>query len=55
MIKDKPPLGIPPRWFHDSNRLDELKAVIVRYVNAECEINQEWIEEYNELVKKVGD
>lgn len=54
MIKDKLPLGILPRRIHDSQRLKGLKAAIIRYINAECEINQEWIEEYNELVKKVG-
>lgn len=55
MSNKKPPLGILPRRIHDSNRLGGLKAAIIRYVNAECEINQEWIEEYNELVKRKGD
>lgn len=55
MSKKKSPLGILPRRIHDSKRLDGLKAAIIRYVNAECEINQEWIEEYNELVNRKGD
>lgn len=55
MENKKPPLGILPRKIHDSMRLDGLKAAIIRYVNASCEIDPEWVKEYNELVKKVGD
>ncbi len=55
MKNKKPPLGILPRKIHDSMRLEGLKAAIIRYVNASCEIDPEWVKEYNELIKKVGD
>lgn len=55
MDKKKLPLGIVPRKIHDSMRLEGLKATITRYLNANCEIDPEWVNEYNELIKKAGD
>ena len=48
----KPPLGVLPRRIHDEYRLEALSEAISRYVDAQVTIKPEWIEEYNELVKK---
>lgn len=51
----KPPLGLIPKEFYyeqvNRERFKEVCEVIVRYYNAGLEINIEWIEEYNELIK----
>lgn len=48
----KPPLGVLPRHIHDENRLEDLKGAITRYMDAGLMVKHEWIEEYNELIKK---
>lgn len=48
----KPPLGLRPRWSHDSERLREIREALRRYYNAQIVIPIPWIEEYNELVVK---
>lgn len=47
----KPPLGLKPKWLHDEQRLDEVVAAINRYIEAKKLIPQEWMEEYNLLIK----
>ena len=48
----KPPLGVLPRKIHDEYRLEDLSGAISRYIDAQLPVKPEWIEEYNELVKK---
>ena len=48
----KPPLGLIPKLFWDSERIADITNAISRYLQAEKEIPIEWIEEYNNLVKK---
>ena len=45
------PIGIIPKYIHDSKRLSELSKAIIRYSDAFLEIPLEWIEEYNQLIK----
>ena len=47
----KPPIGLIPKWVHDMDRLEEVRAAINRYFIAELEIPVEWVEEYNNLTK----
>lgn len=47
----KPPLGITPRKLHDEKRMADLKAAILRYVEAGAEIPREWTDEFNELLR----
>tara|TARA_B110000902_G_C14018687_1_gene479441 strand:+ start:100 stop:273 length:174 start_codon:yes stop_codon:yes gene_type:complete len=47
----KPPVGLRPKYISDAERLEEVKAAIVRYFNAELEIPVLWVEEYNNLIK----
>jgi hypothetical protein len=49
----KPPLGIMPRYIHDEQRLNDLCLAINRYITGNKAIPIEWIEEYNELVKRL--
>lgn len=46
----KSPLGLKPRSIHDGVRLYEIKAAIVRYMDADRPIPVEWVQEYNELI-----
>lgn len=52
----KPPLGIIPKRFwqekQNEERLSQLRLAILRYVEAKHPIPEEWITEYNELIKK---
>lgn len=54
----KPPIGLMPKKIHDEkvemNRYIEVCSTIERYFNSDLKINIEWIEEYNELVERVG-
>jgi hypothetical protein len=51
----KPPMGIIPKKYYyeqvKKERFIELCEAIIRYYNAGLQINIEWIEEYNELIK----
>lgn len=48
----KPPIGLKPRELHDSRRLHEVSEAIARYFNAGMEISPEWVEEYNDLIRR---
>lgn len=50
---DKPPLGLLPKDMWDNLRLGYIISAINRYMLNSKEIPLEWVEEYNELVKKV--
>jgi len=49
---NKPPLGIPPRFVREYERLNEIIDAVTRYMDGERLIPLEWIAEYNELVKR---
>ena len=48
----KPPLRLTPRYIAERIRLNEVESAITRYIEADYPIPAEWIEEYNELVKR---
>lgn len=56
-MAQRPPLGIIPQFIHEEKRIKELSSAISRrlcdgkFVPSN-EIPIEWIEEFNELVKK---
>ena len=49
----KPGLGPVPKYIHECNRLHELKRVLATFLVGGEEIKIEWVEEYNELLKKM--
>jgi hypothetical protein len=51
-MTQQPPIGIMPRYIWDEIRLRELAAAISRYAAAYRPVPAEWIEEYNELIKR---
>ena len=55
----KPPLGLIPKRLYDervtTERFNQVCEAISRYCNAGMKINIEWIEEYNDLVEKIGE
>ncbi len=53
MINEKPPLGAIPKEIWDWKRVEHLKDTFYRFLNANKEIPNEWLEEYNDLVKKL--
>lgn len=46
-----PPLGIMPKWLLDEKRLNAIVEAIYRCIEAAEPIREEWIKEYNELIK----
>lgn len=50
------PVGLLPKKHFEAitklNRVNNIKEAIQRYIEVEKEIPKEWIEEYNELIKK---
>lgn len=56
MIKDlrKPPIGIIPKKLWDEKRFYELCLAITDRYQGGFEIPVEWIEEYNETIKKLN-
>lgn len=50
----KAPVGLRPRYFHDIDRLQEIKQAIMRFTeDGETEIYIHWIEEYNEIIRRI--
>ena len=47
----KPPIGIKPRFIHDSDRMEEIIEAMERYSIAEIPIPVEWIVELKQLLK----
>ena len=45
----KPPLGLEPRWVHDSRRASDILDAIERYTDANMSIPKKWIEELKDL------
>ncbi|NRS20617.1 hypothetical protein HP398_29800 [Brevibacillus sp. HB1.4B] len=50
----KPPIGIMPRKFWDEQRIQDLAAAMGRYIAANRPVPSEWVEEYNELTKRLA-
>jgi hypothetical protein len=49
-----PPLGVRPRFVVDEDRIREIEAGIGRFLEAKWPIPIEVVNEYNELVDKLG-
>ena len=49
-IKQKPPLGIKPRWTHETERLIELFEAIIRYISVGKKVPESWCSEINDLL-----
>lgn len=45
----KPPIGLKPRWLHDSSRASEILDAIERYTDANMSIPKAWIAELKDL------
>jgi hypothetical protein len=48
-----PPLGLKPRWLADEQRLQEVADAINRYRKAGVAIPLEWLDEYDELGRRL--
>lgn len=46
---EKPPLGLEPRWVHDSRRAKDILDAIERYTDANMSIPKTWVEELQDL------
>lgn len=49
--KDKPPLGLMPKYLHDEKRFEDIRNAMGRYTDVGKVVPQEWIEEEKELLK----
>ena len=47
---EKPPLGLEPRWLHDSCRITDILNAMERYADSNMPIPKVWIEELKELL-----
>jgi hypothetical protein len=45
----KPPLGVPPKWLRQEQRLAELNEAVVRYRQEALPIPNDWLEEIRDL------
>lgn len=48
-VRRKPPLGLKPKWIHESNRIAEIEAAVARYSTGGQEVPLEWAQELSEL------
>lgn len=48
----QPPLGIMPRKIWEEKRIKKLMLAILRYLDADKELRDEWVSELNELLNK---
>ena len=49
-LKEKPPLGLKPKWLHQEHRLLELIGAMERRLTAGKDIPNEWTSEFNDLL-----
>lgn len=52
--RKKEPIGLKPRYLHDEFRLVAIQEAVERYAQARKPVPQEWIDEWVELVGKLG-
>lgn len=54
---NEPPIGLIPKEHYErqktASRFKDVCGAITRYYNASLPINIEWVEEYNEILKKI--
>lgn len=50
MVSDKPPIGLKPKEIHDRARKEEIPNAMMRYVAADKEIPQSWLDELYSLI-----
>jgi len=48
----KPPIGIMPEWLHNEQRRETIADGMIRYLEADVAIPDEWIDEYNRLIEQ---
>lgn len=53
--KEKPPIGLKPRWMAESDRAQEIVNAITRYNDAKKEVPRDWLEELEEVNKWLED
>lgn len=51
IIRNKPPIGLVPKYIHDYNRVRDIKEAIKRYQEFGSPVPTEWLVEYYELTK----
>lgn len=51
--KERPPLGVYPRFLHDEKRMEHIAEAIERFTAVGKAVPLEWIEEYDELAERV--
>lgn len=49
---ERPPIGVTPKFLWEEARIHELFEAMMRYRQAGKQFPEEWIEEFNELIKK---
>lgn len=47
------PIGVMPKYIWNDHRLQALSDAIQRYTDANLQVPQEWIDEYNKLVDEM--
>lgn len=50
----KPPLGIEPHKFWVETRINDIINAMDRYIQSDCTIPIEWVNEYNTLTKELN-
>jgi len=53
MSGTKHPIGVTPRGMWEVERFHDLREAILRYLEADYLLKEEWIKEYNELLTKI--
>lgn len=54
IMKSRPQLGIMPKEIWEHRRLIDLAECIERHIVHQEPIQEEWVQEYNELIDKLG-
>lgn len=49
---EKPPLGLEPRWLHDSCRITNILNAMERYADSNIPTPKAWIKELKELLQR---
>lgn len=56
-MSQRPPIGIEPRYIWIETRLEQIENAVTRIFHEKYafQIPMTWIEEYNDLIKMLGD
>ncbi|MBR8344215.1 hypothetical protein [Burkholderia ambifaria] len=52
MNREKPPLGLVPKYIHDERRMKDILGALERYSDASLPVPTEWVQELSSIINE---